>query len=620
MQRLLIFICTFVKVVVSETISDGRTTFAKIFTEVIHQNDLNGFNVYNVCPYKTPLEQITNSVLQTISNLASVTLMNPRVKGKKFEMSRPIVSDDTWKEKSRIRGVSPFVLASSNYLPVVIVTADYIPARNYLLDPAIQMLRSNFNIFNTPKLLIVCIYKKHNFNFREVSEVFFKGAHADTEIVAIRMMERSISLHHNRTKLYFNVHQLNYFTKVYKNCLYKPEKVKWLTNNKSRNIHKYAMHARLLVSQASSNFEPIHGIQTLKRAIKLMNGSCRVVAANDRKQYFGEFKRQTLYKINRSRPWLIKPIEYLSYNLLVPVIYDTKEISWNFDTIVLTTSFMTSIFLIFYLCHYLANTDERTRGFLVFARIFFGNRNSRLPVIKAEIAMLLCCLTVGGFFAINLRTALIDTNFVAKKERMLQGLGDLRDNNITVLLFHGDVGPRKSKFYYADIFQSKLKHAAYRSTDAAIPIKDLVMYQNITIANTLLYLWFNVRIPERIVVNNRLMAKSTGIKHNSLMYTWIVYRRLAYFNERLSDLYWRITETESPICKQNLASSTIVEQIKELEINFNSDDVLNEINLHNLWLIILVGSLMALISLLIERQEIHCYVHCEYLNLNVQVF
>lgn len=135
----------------------------------------------------------------------------------------------------------------------------------------------------------------------------------------------------------------------------------------------------------------------------------------------------------------------------------------------------------------------------------------------------------------------------------------------------------------------------------------MALYKNISVSI------FNlekqgVRFPQQVVINKKLLAKKSNIREAVDVSVCIMQIKVCpVIKESFNSMYWRIMEAKftdvpaySEETRRQWQYKYVNSELEQLEIDFGENDMFNEVDLHNLWVILGFGVTFSLICLTYE--------------------
>lgn len=538
--------------------------------------------------------------------MASVTLLNPRnVNAKKLIVQRVIAA--RYKETEhvpRINGTNPLVLEGTSYLPIWLTTINSkLKKIDTVLDDAIKFMLRHTRIFRQmPKFLIVVVQRdKHN--FKKLFRDGYYSTFFDYEILTITVPRSN----EQKSKLTYQLHQSISFAQLYKKTNYiKSKGIKWFAE-KARNLHKHKIYWRCKGQKVEHYSDSVTREFTYVMSLRQLNASVVCVPKESKKT---QIECYSTYIMSRYNYMLLsKPLELMLFDVMVPVLHEvTVDHSFNeILTNMLTILLITTIFFVWSLT---MNFDRITWKFLTIFEMITGNGNPRSPVTRSEMVAFSCEIIVGFFFGSILVSGLTSTTVVRKTDKEILSLVDMKDNNIT---FYPFFDPKLAEYnrFLQNVLSTKVKYT-WLENEARFDftfLRTMALYKNISVST------FNidklgVKIPRHVIVNKRLLAKKSEMKESMDLSACLIDMKVCpLFRERFNTFYWQIMESKltdkQPSYHQRniryLQYKYVTGDLEKLEIDFDAEsDMLNEVDLHSLWVILSFGFTFAFASLIFE--------------------
>lgn len=597
--------------------------FNCVFKEILEQNNFFGFTIISRHYGKRIqcLRAVHDQILRSITKLSSVASTNQRVDVRKFTSSYIAYSNYDVRTARRVKNASLYVASGSGYLPVVLVTTDFLNSFNSLMAQFQTLVR--MRIYScTSKVLLICIYRKSNITDRQLENfliMWFGEYYTDIEILVVPLTNLK-----SEDCLKLRVHNINYFKKEYQCNLFKRNSIQWF-RLKTKNLHRYKIPIRKCDSIEGHINEQLSRVFTMQYAIKKLNGTYLVLLENDRRHFNKEFRRRMLFSTFYLN-YAVKPLEVEAMKMIAPVIYDASTI-YDYTDFIWCLFVIASIAFFIFLCVRMMRFDKQTWRYLTILEMIIGNGSARSPVLRSETVMFMLTITVGFFFGSNLTSGLTSIRFVKKAERSLQTLEDFKNNNITLILA---LDPKhrllRNLEFSKLIVRSQINYKIYDAVECRSYFKIMILSKNISFSIDNFEL-LGMKFSEKLEVNKELVARISNLREHTSLSGWFMLKfRSVALRESLSDIYWRILETEGMIYpevrqkkhrvlrEKNLLHLLCEKPITEIEKDFDIDSLYSETEIHSLWAILVFGWICTCFLLLLELVTFKIQRTCKIFN------
>lgn len=219
-----------------------------------------------------------------------------------------------------------------------------------------------------------------------------------------------------------------------------------------------------------------------------------------------------------------------------PVIYD-ETLTYNFSDFVLNLLKIMLIASVLFTWVLIFDFDGQTWKLLTIFEMILGSASETVAFVFA--------LMIGFFFGSDLVSGFTSVSFVSRVERPLETFQGLKNNNITLILMLNPKAYLTFGFCKA-LVDSNVSYKLmrdYNKYDGDNTLKETGIFKNISFTTKFLEVE-TIRVPQQIFVNKQLVASISNIKELESVWAWGVLSSYNIFVEDLSDIFWRITESQ----------------------------------------------------------------------------
>lgn len=535
------------------SITNHVSKLKSIFGDLRSQWNFDGFTI--ITDSKKPKRQIAliqTSIIKHVSSDYASVLGNPKVSLRKYETKNPTKKKGTCtcgcgKGPYTLNCVSTS-LATSHYKPFLyIVSFDGNSGMQF--EQKLSNLARLYYFFmplqGTIKLLLINVgFKRADKFYRQL----LYRMSLDFEILEILICRSK--------KVKYKMFTANTFNNQYRIRTWKSG-YKWFANN-NKNLHRTQLRvvSRLAIpynqylkfkhkfSKLTKQKQHLYlavafTLHPLTTVVQQLNATSVFIGRNVRTW---DMKYPTLGSPEAALQYrYAKPYCFSSNYMINPILYNDPVEYYDFGNVLhkwLTLSLLVIIISIF---TWWLKCDRRTLAPELILGMVFGIGNPRKPVGLAETLMFYSVVAVGIFFGSDLVSGLTDNTMTSKTEKTLVSWQDLTKNNITALLTYL---PKKCTCSYdsSEITNSKVKYKDFRKFDHFCA---MFIYKNVSVSSVPLRS-VNLRVPEKIVVNNQLYARYSNILEHLYTEYWLLENLAFGLLDVISDIHWRFVECGLP--------------------------------------------------------------------------
>lgn len=567
-----------------------------VVRKIIKTNDLKGFFVLNLIRRDKNPVVIAKSkeLLREVSSLAAVTNIDRRLNKR---------TERKFMRNRNKRLVHYHVAATDNVYFIVIVNSYQLSNIRKNVIPQIQDLNLHYSLAQSvTKTLLVTIldkpYRNYKYLLRSMPDKLVERHYLHNidvlEIVIRQSRKRSAP------RLNYQVIQLDFSQTILRKTKYS-SRAKFFVDS-MKNLHQRILPTHDLIphmqhfiesmkKQSRFDVTPMLALITyfpLTIIVKGLNGTLVLVNRTNNLFFHCSKTQLTTLSMDEKMSCLL-PVKQRQKYYIAPVLYDELHEADLSGLLFSLFAMAVIIFTFKWYSEYFHFDSLTWQPMRIFSMII-GVANPRNPVRFGETLGFVLLIAVGFYAGSDIVLGLFSTKIVRNIERKLDSVEDFARNNIS---FEYNLEEDKQNF-------PKVPNLKWSRSGT---LKDLLLYKNQCILN--LDAFVECCHPDRIIVNNQILAKMSNIMSDTDLSFWLVPRCCPWFhhmNYYLMAYYERnLGNTRDKKIFQSLYTKkqmgTSIEDFMR-STQQESDDETEELGY--LWLLVAFGFVAPLFALAVE--------------------
>lgn len=558
-----------------------------ILKDIIVQGNITGFTVFTTLLTRNPIlfEKYTQ-VLKQISSMTAISSIDYLYLQQILTFTKIFPTYLERKEEATKKWFQSVTITDTRCLLVISVFPKYNFKRNFdFLHAFITSVYFSFSSkVTTPRILFVFIVESKIDRYDSLLKGLWQNRVSNIAILEISKNESTVNFD-------YRVFTYNPFINVVFSSDYN-SKVKWFPDHVA-NLQEYNFFVQNIIAKSFPSLHILYKRQ-LEIPLKKLNGS--FVYVEDAKWDICSILSEAI-SLSILDCTYIYSVDSKSSYLRVPVLNDENRIL-QFNTFIYNFLALVSIVAI---CWIWTLAFQQLNPIIIFS-MTIGAIQMRRPRTIAEFFLFAILLFIGLFFASELISAMTSITITETKEIDVQNLKDIEANNLSVYALYFQMGLNKmSKIYNAS-------NVKYINDTTKNMFQDMLLYKNASVS-PISYEAFGIQIPERIVVNRKVLVKTSNVKDMSSSLTWIFHQNAPWLNH-ISLLLLQVFEYSLNI--NNFTTDTIlrkyyydqvgkyVEELEEETLDGEYSLTIEDLGLGSIWIILVFGSALAFIAMGIE--------------------
>lgn len=578
-----------------------------ILNQILVQHRLTGFLIFSTDTHEanSDCKFVFRNIVRQATKLTTIALMNRNIIKNPARYTKNISRfNEIHKSLSPLQFLT--TAASDNVCLIFIVESTTYTRKTLLLyiEKYHLILSSPQRV---PKMLLVLMARRGFNSHRKVLE-------SSKRKCVVDILEIKKSVKSSTVRFSYNIIQYNPYTRQLKLLMFRYNDTR-LLSDLSNNLRRHKLIVSFRYSRIKAHNRFIRFMHkrygyVVEVAIMKLNGTVawtQGANANDPDIYL--FPCLKL-------PLLCQSYIYPSYSksprFILPVIYDEFYFD-TYETLITCSMAMILLLIILWLFRRYYSFNDETWHSIIAISIILGVSITKNPVHKAEYLMFMLLTTVGFFFASDLVNGLTSVAVPQTFERDLQTIDDVSRNNITLLLLidtHGLISK------YCNKSNVKYKLVGKNSKMYYDAIEQMLRLRDVSISSQLLEL-AGTYVPQKIIINNVVYARLSNINDEDHNLVYAMKRNQLWFH-RFNYYYLKFHECALNYLPKDKSYRDYCyyfffeKYIKRFQSEVIEETATSTQELDsNLWLIIVLGSVLALSALLIENFILSAVFHSQ---------